>query len=126
MEEQYNMVQAQQTTVEEPELPEAVAVVESASSWAQGFHCLLKHGQLMPYVGDKLYTATHMHDHFAAGVRAGAAESQDGKREVVFGGPEARARMLEAGLPTADDLAAIATEYAAQWTTPPTTQGGQQ
>lgn len=29
-------------------------------------------------------------------------------REVVFGGPEVRARMLEAGLPTADDHAKLA------------------
>lgn len=56
----------QQTTVEEPELPEAA---KCEGGW----------GELCVYY----YTAAQMHEHYAAGVRAGAAGSQDANEEVV-------------------------------------------
>ena len=55
---------AQQTT--EPELPEAA---KCEGGW----------GELCVYY----YTAAQMHEHYAAGVRAGAAGSQDANEEVV-------------------------------------------
>jgi len=67
------MEQAQQPPVEGPELPEPVATVESAIRIADGFHCLLREDAVMPRVKDKLYTADQMHEHYAAGVRAGKA-----------------------------------------------------
>ncbi|MFZ2306786.1 MAG: hypothetical protein WAW73_20120 [Rhodoferax sp.] len=47
---------------------------------------------------------------YQAGYRAALQSQQSAAptREVVFGGPEVRARMLEAGLPTADDHAKLA------------------
>ena len=58
--------QAQQTKVEGPELPEAA---KCEGGW----------GELCVYY----YTAAQMHEHYAAGVRAGAAGSQDANEEVV-------------------------------------------
>lgn len=69
--------QAQQTTVEEPELPEAVAVVSKFNDLGGEIDWTSR--TILP-VGAKVYTAAQMHDHFAAGVRAGAAGSQDAKR----------------------------------------------
>lgn len=64
-EEQYEAAQAQQTTVEEPELPEA-ALHEGVVLTSNGKYKGTEDG----------YTAAQMHDHFQAGVRAGAAGSQ--------------------------------------------------
>lgn len=57
---------AQQTT-EEPELPERYDFVRDTERG----------------VTEDVYTATQMHDHYQAGVRAGAAGSQDANEEVV-------------------------------------------
>lgn len=73
--------QAQHPTAKEPELPEAVAQF----NWnAGGFEWLTQ------YNYDKhhkkpLYTATQMHDHYQAGVRVGAARSQDGLSQAISG-----------------------------------------
>ena len=58
----WGAAQAQQPTVEEPELPEAA---KCEGGW--GEPCVY------------YYTSRQMHDHFQAGVRAGAAGSQDAK-----------------------------------------------
>lgn len=64
---QWGASQAQQTTVEEPELPEAA---KCEGGW--GEPCVY------------YYTSRQMHDHYAAGVRAGAVGSQDAKLRNGF------------------------------------------
>ena len=69
---QWGAAQAQQTT--EPELPEAVAYAqyEDHPTEAVG-DVVYYHPNNAPKSANPLYTSRQMHDHFQAGVRAGAA-----------------------------------------------------
>lgn len=76
---------AQQTT--EPELPEPEAIRHSFDGYGW-MYIDNGHGSGWRSGIDKadaefMYTAAQMHDHYAAGVRAGAAGSQDANEEVV-------------------------------------------
>ena len=77
---------AQQTT--EPELPEPEAIRHSFDGYGylytdSGSGSLWKERAGCMPDAEPIYTAAQMHDHFAAGVRAGAAGSQDANEEVV-------------------------------------------
>ena len=73
-----------QAAIEEPELPEAEVHVRHGFD-RNGSHSMGEYMCECGAHGDQpcksdLYTATQMHDHYAAGVRAGMAQSQDAKR----------------------------------------------
>lgn len=81
--------QSQPSTAEEPELPEAVAYLHKVKYLNGGAGVVLTYSSDHPYADDDrpeysgaavttttLHTATQMHDHFAAGVRAGMGQSQ--------------------------------------------------
>ena len=103
----WGAAQAQQTTVEEPELPEAVSAIvrrrnitttahaasdkkDHYSDWSEWRNESIDFAKAVtdparntnPYLYEMqlTYTAAQMHDHFQAGVRAGSAGSQDVKR----------------------------------------------
>lgn len=77
----WGAAQAQQTTGEEPELPEPFAYTYQNRYTDQHYLTWSKSEGGKSWVS--LFTAAQMHDHFQAGVRAGAAGSQDANKEVV-------------------------------------------
>jgi hypothetical protein len=95
---QWGYEQAQQTTVEEPELPDAVAwstgiSFEQAGTTRPRSENIFKlTSKRQPEHGFTLglYTAAQMHDHYAAGVRAGMGQSQALQRGLgkVLADPE--------------------------------------
>lgn len=73
-----------QAAIEEPALPEAEVHVRHGFD-RNGSHSMGEYMCECGAHGDQpcksdLYTATQMHDHYAAGVRAGMVQSQDAKR----------------------------------------------
>ena len=77
---QWGAAQAQQTTVEEPELPEPEAIRHSFDGYGW-MYIDNGHGSGWRSGIDKadaefMYTAAQMHNHYQAGVRAGAAGNQ--------------------------------------------------